>query len=170
MGNGRPAAPARIPQQHTVAITILATAACVTWAAVFVLYILDETQARTDHETTWFLAFVALIISFTAIGTGVAAYIERALAESRAGGDPDVTAPILQVFPSSLGGYQTIPNREMAMAAVLSRPVPVQRPRWDTPSGAHPTFTPEYCQAYGDVAESVLEERDDDPPGAKTVQ
>lgn len=115
----------RIPQKHGAAIAALSTAAAIAWAAVLVLYICDEMQVRTDHETTWMTAFIALIISFTAIGTGVAAYIERAMAENLAAREGETTRPILQPVPS-LPGHHTV-NRELALAAIGSYPVHEQR-------------------------------------------
>lgn len=120
----RPEPQRRIPQKHTAAIAVLVTAAIFAWLADFALYICDETNVLVDHETTWMLAFIATVVSLGAFAVGVAAYVERAVAEGLAA---DTTGPILQVIPSPLGGYQQVPDREMVLAAMGTYPVPEHR-------------------------------------------
>jgi hypothetical protein len=168
------------------------------WAAFVVIYPLTRLRVDPDKQTTWLILVLALAVSVLALVHWLAHLVAintRAIAELRSiltagrgivlhptpvgyGADRSTLQAAIgsAAIPSSTTTYVPQAERERTVELVgigtSARPAPVMpTQRWEQPSGGQAVLGPAYYQAYGDVAETVLATRDDDPPaGAHSVQ
>jgi len=127
------------------------------WTLFLFLYFLDERGNLDDRMTTWVVGLCALMISICALGLRIEGRIADDRVQFRQDNAATSQIPRINDCPP--------PQHDRISVAIgAARIVPVQR--------REPVILDRaYQAAYGDISQTVLADRDDDPwPGANSVQ